>query len=278
MSKTSIEWTEETWNPVSGCTKISPGCKNCYAERMARRLAGRAGYPEIPRHFDVTLHPDKLDTPLRRKKPTAYFIPSMGDLCHPDVPLEFIWEVWKVMRDCPQHTFQVLTKRPRRMANDIFFFYRDGQEPLPNVWGGVSVENQNYLWRAEELLYFYYLAIRFVSLAPLLGPIAFSTHLLTSLDWVIVEGESGPGARPMHPDWVGEIRDQCIAAGAPFFFKQWGAWLHQSQTTAQQRDEMHHKLKRYSSHKWPDGSYSWRVGKKYAGRLLDGREWNEMPQ
>ena len=220
MSKTRIEWTEHTWNPVTGCSPVSPGCKNCYAERQAQRLAGRAGYPKTPKHFDVTLHPNRLEQPLHWRKPRMIFVPSMGDLFHPSVPLPFIWKVWKVMRDCPQHTFQVLTKRPKRMANDIFFFYRDGQKPLLNVWGGVSVENQRYLWRAEELLYFYYLAIRFVSFEPLLGPIAFNPHLLTSLDWVIVGGESGPGARPMNPDWARSIRDQCQKAGVPVYVKQ----------------------------------------------------------
>lgn len=259
MGKTKIEWTEETWNPVSGCTKISPGCKNCYAQRMARRLAGWAGYPEFPNHFSVTLHPDRLEQPLHWRRPRKVFVPSMGDLFHPDVPLVFIWQVWNVMRDCPQHTFQILTKRPRRMANDVFVFYHD-EEPLRNVWGGVSVESQGYLWRAEELLHVVYFAVRFVSLAPLLGPIAFSTHLLTSLDWVIVEGESGPGARSMHPDWVREIKNQCLAAGVPFFFKQWGS---------AKPDVL--EAKRWLDAGWDPDGYT-------HGRLLDGREWSQMPQ
>lgn len=273
MGKTKIEWTDETWNPVTGCTKVSEGCCNCYAERMARRLAGRCGYPAAPKHFDVSLHPGRLEQPLRWKKPRMIFVCSMGDLFHEDVGGAFITEVWDIMRRTPQHTYQVLTKRPEQMARDIFRIYAWAHcEPLPNVWLGVSVESPDYLWRIDELMKCP-AAVRFVSLEPLLGPIDLSKWLRergggyfpiglprqqpslppnwhqSCLDWIIVGGESGPGARPMHPDWARDIRDQCQAAGVPFFFKQWGAWR-------------------------PDSTKTY---KRRAGRLLDGRTWDEMP-
>lgn len=283
---TRIEWVKnpdgtqgQSWNPITGCTKISPGCKNCYAERMARRLAGRAGYPEIPHHFDVTLRPDRLDIPLKRKKPTIYFVPSMGDLFHKNVPVGFIRRVFKTMAAADWHTFQVLTKRSERLSEFCRSpWYRNLRHiyGLNNVWLGVSIENPAYSFRSHYLREIP-AAVRFISFEPLLISFADYPGVLDDVDWVIVGGESGPGARPMHPDWAKSIRNQCQVASVPFFFKQHGAWLHESQTTVQQRGEMHDKVKSLPSHKWPDNSYSWRVRKKYAGRLLDGREWNEMP-
>lgn len=276
---TTIEWVKnqdgtqgKTWNPVTGCTKVSPGCKNCYAERMARRLAGRAGYPQAPKHFDVTLHPDRLDIPLRRKRPTTYFVPSMGDLFHRDVPDDFICEVFHTMYRCPHHTFQVLTKRAERLP--VFFRWATGSAgasfewPLPNVWLGVSIESPEYSYRADYLRETP-AAVRFISFEPLLASFADYPGVLDDMDWAIVGGESGPGARPMDPNWVRGIRDQCVAAGVPFFFKGWGAWAHIPGDT---KYALPQRL-----HWWPDRNLMGRVGKKTAGRQLDGREWDEMP-
>ncbi len=228
MSK--IEWTDVSWNPVTGCTKISPGCEHCYAKRMSKRLAGRFGYPaENP--FSVTCHPDKLDQPLHWKKPRNIFVCSMGDLFHEDVPEQFIWRCFLTMSIATQHTYQVLTKRPETMAKMMRIAFSSdlhGGGPAPNVWLGTSVENADHVSRIE-LLRNTPAAIRFLSLEPLLGPI---TRLplrridwvmpLCGIDWVIVGGETGPGARPMDPDWARDIRDQCKTAGVPFFFKAMG--------------------------------------------------------
>lgn len=269
MRKTEIEWTEATWNPVTGCTKVSQGCKNCYAERMSKRLAGRYGYP-ADEPFRVTLHLNRLEEPLRVRKPTTFFVCSMSDLFHKDVPTEFIDEVFAVMAMCPQHTFQVLTKRPERMQQyfrDIggttrrdWVFSAAGRLlnkvrlpgfdwPLPNVWLGTSVENQEEADKRIPFLLQCPAKVRFLSCEPLLGPLLLARHcrgarweyvggshpsvctecgrnprehLRHDIHWVITGGESGPGARPMHPDWVRSLRDQCQAAGVPFFFKQLG--------------------------------------------------------
>jgi len=230
---TKIEWAEESWNPVTGCSRVSEGCANCYAERMAKRLAGRCGYPaDDP--FRVTFHEDKLPAPLHWKKPRVVFVCSMGDLFHEDVTYEELTMVWNVMLEADWHLFLVLTKRPERMREFI-------RVPLPNVWLGVSAENQA---RADEripVLLSIPAAKRFVSIEPMLGPVelgeylysdydvaAMDNQLLTplegfkhiKLDWVIVGGESGPGARPIHPDWARSVRDQCRDAGVPFFMKQ----------------------------------------------------------
>jgi protein gp37 len=212
-TRTTIEWTEMTWNPVTGCTKVSPGCKHCYAETMARRLQamGSARYRD---GFDLTLHDDLLELPLRWKKPRRVFVNSMSDLLHADVPIGFIRRVFATMARCPRHQFQVLTKRAERLreiAGEL--------EWAPNIWMGVSVESSEYAYRAE-LLRHAPAAIRFLSVEPLLGPI--DRLPLAGIHWVIVGGESGPGARPMEPAWVEAIHDQCRAAEVAFFFKQWG--------------------------------------------------------
>jgi protein gp37 len=239
-----------SWNPISGCSKVSPGCKNCYAERLAKgRLRGRFGYPKDD-PFRVTLHPDKLEEPLHWRKPRMVFVCSMGDLFHEDVPNEFIAEVFQTMtgecsyRAAPEHTYQILTKRPQRAVE--FFkwlhltdhdeawlcalqgFYKD---QIPSyVWVGVSVEDPNYLTRIYDLTLIP-AAVRFLSCEPLLSPLDFTDgpegpestmgewSLLEYVDWVIVGGETGPGARPMDPQWARDIRDQCKAAGVPFFMK-----------------------------------------------------------
>lgn len=307
---TKIEWAEETWNPVTGCTPISEGCQNCYAKRMSNRLKGRCGY-DADNPFKVTLHPKRLDQPLRWKKPRKIFVCSMGDLFHEDVSGDFLYEIWGIMAQCPQHIFMVLTKRPEIMRawyNDVFLrvnpLYR--KNPLPNIWLGVTAENQA---RADEripVLLQIPAAVRFVSVEPMLGPVDLTNitmpdeyqpphvalpslngfhvnslrddddHMYQSnnhLDWVICGGETGPGARPMHPYWVRSLRDQCQAEGVPFFFKSWGDWCAASQCTIWESGK-------YSvPGPMPFGDYQsvHHVGKKNAGRLLDGREWAEYP-
>ena len=229
----SIEWTEATWNPLTGCTKVSPGCKHCYAERMAKRLQGM-GHPSYENGFRLTLHERLLTLPLEWKRPRTIFVNSMSDLFHRDVPVEFIERVFDTMTQAPQHRFQVLTKRPERAAE------LSPSLPWPrNVWLGTSVETSKYFGRIDELRNCQ-AQVRFLSLEPLLGPMTGIE--LEAIDWVIVGGESGPGARPMDPAWVVEIRDTCLANNVSFFFKQWGG-----------------------------------VQKKRAGRLLEGRTWDQMP-
>ncbi len=231
--QSAIEWTEATWNPLTGCDKISPGCANCYAERMSLRLRlmGQSNYRN---GFDLTLHPHALELPLKWKKPQRIFVNSMSDLFHKDVPIEFIQQVFATMRKASWHRFQILTKRADRLAA----LNREIDWPA-NVWMGVSVESADYTSRIDHLCTTG-AAVRFLSVEPLLG--AISTLDLRDIHWVIVGGESGPGARPMREEWVLDIRDQCQAAGVPFFFKQWGG-----------------------------------VNKKRTGRELQGRTWDEMP-
>jgi len=350
MSK--IEWTEETWNPVVGCSVVSPGCTNCYAMKMAARLE-RMG---VPHYAGMTkdskagavwtgtlaFAPEKILTaPLRRRKPTTYFVNSMGDLFHEDAPDAWIDKVFAVMALAHDHTFQVLTKRAKRMreymanperakhiwraVNELVDAWADGTLkarlpcldddpmlaalsahgatwggdmpwPLKNVWLAVSAERQQEAdARIPELLATP-AAVRFVSIEPLLGPIdlnglhyvfdgglghAWESALngkrfdawsdgdidgMPRLDWVIVGGESGTAARPMHPDWARSLRNQCTAAQVPFFFKQWGEWVSVSEVEGPG-----------AHHVFPDHASVRRVGKARAGRLLDGREWNEMP-
>jgi protein gp37 len=399
VSKTKIEWCDAVWNPVTGCTKVSAGCHNCYAERMSKRLAGRAGYPaENP--FAVTLHPDRLDQPLRWTKPRRIFVCSMGDLFHEDVDDEDRDEIFAVMAYAAEHQFQVLTKRPGRMREylttssnpselrDRAACIREtihsdimGQPdthyppplpwPLPNVWLGVTAENQAAADERIPILLSTPAAVRFVSCEPLLGPVDLSDHLgltwekchscgqrypdvywandeqwaavvgdtyaglrcpgcfqrearefgfepgfntikppLTRLEWVIAGGESGPGARPMHPDWARSLRDQCQAAGVPFFFKAWGDWApfateafyddkpnlggpcggpwqishnmsHPGTATAYgpgYPDGRRVRVLTVKEHQFAGSSMTYaRVGKKAAGRELDGRRWDEVP-
>ena len=233
-TRSAIEWTESTWNPVTGCTKISPGCKHCYAERMARRLEAM-GQRNYVNGFKLTLHPPMLESPLRWTKPKMIFVNSMSDLFHGDVPLDFIQDTFDVMSRASWHTFQVLTKRSGRLLQ------LDPELDWPsNVWMGVSVENYQYTLRIEHLRQTN-ARIKFLSLEPLLGPLPGMD--LRGMDWVIVGGESGPAARPMAEEWVTDVRDQCLASGIPFFFKQWGG-----------------------------------VNKKKTGRLLQRRTWDQMPE
>ncbi len=229
----SIEWTESTWNPVTGCTKVSPGCKHCYAERMAARLQAM-GQPNYARGFEVTLHERALELPLAWKKAQTVFVNSMSDLFHNDVPEAFIRRVFDVMRRASWHTFQVLTKRAERLE-----MLGRGLDWPANLWMGVSVETRKYLFRLDHLRRTA-ARVKFISFEPLLE--GLGTINLSGIDWAIVGGESGPGARAMEKAWVVEIRDQCLASGVPFFFKQWGG-----------------------------------INKKKAGRILDGRTWDSLP-
>ena len=360
---TDIEWTEDTWNPVLGCSKVSAGCEGCYALRDSWRLAHnpkqRANYegltkkvgPAVQWTGKIRCLPDRLSKPLETAKPTTYFVNSMSDLFHEGVPDEFIDRVFAVMALCPQHTFQILTKRPERMAEyaqnegrlskvaqraAIDFKRATGSMgfswPPPNVWLGVSVEDQATADERIPHLLRTPAAVRFVSYEPALGPVDFGRWLpserfyvarcehcghvgstefwgeaqydddadvvcpkcqkislaedVGALDWVICGGESGPGARPMHPDWPRSVRDQCAAAGVPFFFKQHGEYMHESQVTAEpvilaseweRAMDLGSKKPGIASHDWPDGTYSIRVKKKRAGRKLDGELHDARP-
>jgi protein gp37 len=230
----TIEWTEATWNPVTGCKKVSAGCKHCYAERLSLRLQAM-GKPHYSNGFRLALHEDALTIPFRWRAPRLIFVNSMSDLFQEDVPLPFIQQVFEVMIACPQHTFQILTKRPKiaaQFANSLLW--------PGNVWFGTSVEDARVLDRVADLRRVP-AAVRFLSVEPLLGPIP--NLPLAKIDWVIVGGESGPGARRMDRQWVREIRDRCVAHSVPFFFKQWGG-----------------------------------TNKKKTGRRLDGRLWNQLPR
>lgn len=212
-SSSAIEWTEATWNPLTGCTKISPGCKHCYAERIALRLQA-LGQPNYRHGFHLTLHEHVLEVPLRWKKPRIIFVNSMSDLFHQEVPDTFIQRVFEVIHQADWHCFQILTKRAERLAAlNSHLLWR------PHIWMGVSIENQEYTFRINYLRQTG-AHVKFLSLEPLLGPLPNLD--LHGIDWVIVGGESGPGTRPMEPAWVVNIRDQCQQANVPFFFKQWG--------------------------------------------------------
>lgn len=229
----AIEWTDATWNPVRGCTKVSPGCKHCYAETLAERFRGVPGHP-FEHGFDLQLIPSALELPLRWRASRRIFVNSMSDLFHDDVPATYIRRVFAVMKRASHHQYQVLTKRSMRMAQ-----LAASIEIPPQVWMGVSVENQKYTMRIDDLRRVG-ASVRFLSVEPLLGPIEDLD--LTGIHWVIVGGESGHGARPMDPAWVRSIRDQCVSSNVKFFFKQWGG-----------------------------------VRKHVTGRVLDGRTWDEMP-
>ena len=233
MKATKIEWTEATWNPTSGCTKISSGCKNCYAERMAKRLQAM-GVDKYKDGFELRMHPEVLSEPYSWRNPRTVFVNSMSDLFHENMPFDFIEKVFKVMNENPIHTFQVLTKRA-----DILSQYSNRLKWTKNIWMGVTVESQDYISRIDSLRKVK-ANVRFLSIEPLLGRI--ENLNLDNIDWVIVGGESGPGARTMDESWVLEIKEQCIKQSTPFFFKQWGG-----------------------------------TNKKKNGRLLEGQIWDEMP-
>lgn len=338
MSGTKIQWCDESWNVVTGCTKISAGCKNCYAERMSKRLAGRYGYPKDD-PFKVTFHPDKLDWPLRWRKPRKIFVCSMGDLFHDDTFLlnspfdtglnfslgsyiaytdyPMLDAIFAVMERSLNHIFILLTKRPENMSRYFSAVQKRKLEyadkfkncpteemrnspaaqdakksainPIPNhIWIGVTAENQQAADERIPILLQIPAAVRFISVEPMLSEINLEMALEgfqplnpdlskkpSPIQWIIVGGESGPGARPMHPDWVRSIRDQCQEAGVPFFFKQWGEWTPQGSSGKW----MPVKGKKGGINDLPGYRKSmWRCGKKKAGRILDGQLWDEMPK
>ncbi len=305
----AIEWTDATWNPVTGCTEVTPGCDNCYAKTFAERWRGTPGH-YFEQGFDVVLRPDKLTLPLTWHKPRRVFVNSMSDLFHKDVPDEYIARVWTVMAATPQHTYQLLTKRHGRMrsvvrrlawrtptmkerahgvSGSIAYVQSDESlndhlgrpQVLPNVWLGVSVEDQDRANLRIPALIDTPAAVRWLSCEPLLGPVDLRRTDKDALvdggiDWVVVGGESGHGARPMAPHWARDLRDQCTSAGVPFFFKQWGEWAPngfrgigdfrgKELLSGPVLDDMGHR------------EVIERVGKKAAGRELDGRTWDEYP-
>lgn len=359
MADTAIEWTDKVWNPTTGCDRVSPGCDNCYALTLAKRLKGMGsakyqndGDPRTSGPgFGITEHPDSLTAPFSWRTPQKVFVNSMSDLFHDGVADDFLARVFAVMAATPQHTYQILTKRHARMrsflsdlcrcgsghaagihlrsamswavskanpdriegpgATEEQVYYEAGW-PLRNVWLGVSAENQKWFDIRWSALRQTPAVVRWVSFEPLLGPINFAGYSPLP-DWAVAGGESGPGARPMHPDWARSLRDQCVAAGVPFLFKQWGEWgpapwsvpvcdpavgwqgtddeLVTAKRDAEARGATHHIMpsgylykpdhKPWSLERDPDGDYPGAVrrwGKKAAGRELDGREWSEYPE
>jgi len=300
-----IEWCDATWNVITGCKKVSTGCAHCYAKTLHdRRHAAYLRGAKLPAQYakpfeTVQFHPERLDLPHRWKKSRRIFVNSMSDLFHEDVPDEFIGAIFNRMEIFDQHIYMVLTKRPDRMSE---FCREFGIEPRQNIWLGVSIENQAAADERIPLLLQTPAAVRFVSCEPLLGAVDRSQYLqptgvelieindaqreypgkiteneikrsFPKLDWVIVGGESGPGARPMHPDWARSLRDQCQEAGVPFFFKQWGEW-HPAKYpwyTDDGKDPA-------GGHTFDDGTQVVKSGKTKSGRLLDGVEWNEFPE
>jgi len=325
--KTAIEWTDATWNPIRGCSRVSEGCKNCYAERVAARFSG----PGEPYEGTVTdgrwngtvlQLPEILDQPLRWKRPRRIFVNSMSDLFHEDVPGDFLIRILNVMGAAKHHTFQVLTKRPERMLAAMKAYYEivsmvpGAVVPYPNIWLGASIENQRTADERIPSLLQTPAAVRFLSCEPLLGPVDLGRVLCLPvsrgeyvtflnahpidcrIQWVIAGGESGPGARPMHPDWARWLRDQCRVAGVPFFFKQWGEWQPIGQMPRGKSDSLYHEapkrdpeairkskvesvvlqLDGRQEFAFPAGAMTMlRVGKRSAGRLLDDRTWDEFP-
>lgn len=316
---TSIEWADTTWNPLLGCERVSPGCDACYAIRTATIRAGNP-HPRVAAAFEglterrdgrldwsgrINLLPDRLSEPTKTRKPKKIFVNSQSDLFHKDVPDEFIAKVFAVMAAAPQHTFQLLTKRHARLRSLLSSdrFRRSVQArvpyfapnpyarthsrvwPLPNLWVGVSVEDQHWADIRIPALLDTPAAVRWLSLEPLLGPVSLRGWVERTpvdegdypsyVDWAVVGGESGPGARPMRTEWARSLRDQCVAANVPFLFKQWGAWVAPSQMpedTFMSWDVAH------GNDACDIDKDQWRFSKKDAGRLLDGREWNEFPR
>jgi len=282
MNNSSIEWTDKTWNPVSGCSKVSSGCKNCYADAMFTRFKKQWG-----EFNDVKCHEDKLSEPFRLKKPSKIFVNSMSDLFHEKVPFEFIDKVMGVIIENPRHIFQVLTKRPeiavRYFASRIA---REAENYFPkNLWLGVSVENQRTADQRIPILLRIPVSVRFLSCEPLLGAINFDDLLknwnaydprMFQINWVIVGGESGKNARPIHPEWVRSILSECLDMSIPFFFKQWGEWIPGDKVPL---DYMKGKdqFQEGKYHDFSDNYMALKVGKKTAGATLDGKEWKEFP-
>ena len=310
MADTSIEWATHVWNPTTGCDRVSAGCDHCYALTMAKRLKGM-GSAKYQRDgdlktsgpgFGVTEHWDTLNEPFGWRKPRRVFVNSMSDLFHEEVSENFIAQVFAAMATTPKHTYMILTKRHARMrallrkwtpVTGVPPWTHTGPWPLPNVWLGVSAEDQKWADIRIPALLETPAVVRFISAEPLLGPVILRDDWIgadpyrrdePSLSWVIAGGESGPGARPMHPKWVKDLRDQCQQAGIAYHFKQWGEWRPQPRYST---DDRHHLVMVNGMDRgtpwtgWgldqPDAEVMERVGKKAAGRELDGREWNEFP-
>lgn len=299
MGKTSIEWTDASWNPIVGCTEVSPGCANCYAARLAssrlRETPHYIGLAEIEKHIErddygktrwtgkINFLPERLEEPLHWRKPRKIFVCDMGDLFHEGCAVSWVEQVFSVMAACPQHAFQVLTKRSSTMrtllSSETFrkhvFGALEPTWPLPNVWVGVSVENQHFADERIPVLLQTPAAVRWISCEPLLGQVQLlrwmqhPSEQLPGVDWVVCGGESGPNARPMDPNWARCLRGQCELTDVPFFFKQWGEWAPLG-TVESPRTFIGNNL--------GDSQMMLRYGKKLAGRLLDGREWNEFPR
>lgn len=315
MSTSKIEWTDETWNPTTGCAKVSAGCKNCYAEVMSKRLAGMGqekyqGIMTDGGRFNgrVRTHDDELSRPYTWKKPRKVFVNSMSDLFHEDVPFTFIYKVFMTMERTPQHTYQILTKRPERML-EFLKDYAQIVDAVPNVWLGTSVENQDAANERIPHLLKCPAAVRFLSCEPLVGQVDLKPYLwlgtndnwcgecgsggrymispcdhfcnFKKIHWVIAGGESGPGARPMHPLWARILRDQCAEAGIPFFFKQWGMWVYLPDVRdASSKNEIvfTSEGKEMVMTADPTAVIMKKIGKAQSGNLLDGRMHEEFPQ
>lgn len=250
MGSTKIEWCEKSWNPITGCSPVSEGCRNCYARRMAYRLKGRYGYPKDD-PFRVTFHVDRLEEPLHWWKPSRIFVCSMGDLFHKDVDSKWLKDIFSIIRVCSHHIFLILTKRPQNINKKYFEYF--GLKLYSHVWLGVSVENQKTADERIPILLQIPAAKRFVSCEPLLSEIDLGKLSDPNISWCIVGGETGPKAKPMNPDWVRSLRDQCQSAGVPFFFKKWG-----------DHEKRYNKESRYDP-----------TNTDY---LLDGKEWREFPK
>lgn len=315
MAKTKIEWVTntdgtkgKTWNPITGCSKISPGCANCYAERLSHRFGAQWGLPE-ENPFQVTLHPARLEQPLRWNKPSTIFVCSMSDLFHNEVPFSFLEKVFNVIQECEQHTFLILTKRPQRMKEffkwyDGPYFYNNKETTnyFSNVWLGVTAENQEQADLRIPVLLETPAAKRFVSVEPMLSAVDLSSFSVDGgiyypldgavgvdgrghcpgpkLDWVICGGESGPGARPVHPEWIRKLKIQCVAAEVPFLFKQWGEFAPSMPKNGTKPTTTSLNCIGVNGHNavtMEDGLVMARVGKSAAGRLLDGQLWDQYP-
>ena len=299
MQKTKIGYLTHTWNPIAmRCTPVSDGCRNCWHLRMAARLK------EITEHLDEKvaysggtpwLRKKELDAPLRLRKPARIGVQFMGDLFHESVDGQFIIDVFLIAERCKQHTFMFLTKRPERMLAIFSYMYNrerlvKEKRPIPdNIWLGVSVEDQKTADERIPLLLQTPAAVRFVSYEPALGPILFASQWMDKgrygqygvsvIDWIVMGGESGPGARPMHPEWVRSVRDQCQAAEVPLYFKQWGEYTPHPNTPIAKWPTRKPNIKNIPvGHTFDDGQVMFKVGTKRAGRLLDGREWDEVPK
>ncbi len=273
MADTKIDYVDKSWNVISGCSPVSEGCRNCYAKRMAQRLVGRYDYPRDD-PFRVTFHPERLNEPLRWKKPKRIFVCSMGDLFHKDVSVIWIEKIFSIIVKAKWHQFLVLTKRPEE-AEKIGGWIKN----IPNLFLGVSIEDQEAYDERASILSKIECAHRWISFEPLLNPIV-TEFLDWRCEWAVCGGETGPHARPLHPDWVRSVRDQCQMAGVPFFFKSWGEWLPVGEKPSGEFIPIGKKDALRRLHLWEDekGNVSIKVGHKHSGHLIDGQEYRQIPE